>query len=529
MAFNQGYGKKIMREVLNNAREYMKSQKVDFMLVNSTNEFLVEYNALCENSRYLLTGFSGSTGDALLGFDKLYLFVDGRYHIQADLEVDPSIVTVVKLQAGQSVLAEISKLLPKNAVVGVCAKKNSQNRVEMMEKYFKVKLLYDDGIETAEPDFGEIVGIDVDLCGESTDEKVSKIQKTLDLNESILFTNLEDVSYLYNKRDFTKPYSSKIIAKALITKHTDILFTGEKLKNFDKYITSDVVYVDDKTITAYDYTLLGKKVRQIKENPILQMRTVKTEAELSHYKDSFAKTDRAMFAIRDFIEKSDGISEADIDKKLEEFFYEFGAKSLSFKSIVAHNKNSALAHYSKSSKDEIIKDGSLVLIDCGAYYEGGLATDITRVFVKGEPSDLQKRVYTTVLKAFLNAFNFQFKDGVSGFDIDEKVREIFAQNEIEGFVFNHGLGHGLGINVHEAPPNLSVNEIAKTPIKNNMCFTIEPGLYNSECFGVRLENSCYLDNGKITSFTNMCYEKKLIDYSILTEQEKEWLKSFEVR
>jgi Xaa-Pro aminopeptidase len=170
----------------------------------------------------------------------------------------------------------------------------------------------------------------------------------------------------------------------------------------------------------------------------------------------------------------------------------------------------------------------LILIDCGAYYEGGLATDITRVFVKGNPSDLQRKVYTTVLKAFLNAYNTQIKDGLSGFDIDCSVRKFFSDNSIDGFVFNHGLGHGIGINVHEAPPNLGCNYIAKTPLKNNMCFTIEPGLYNKDYFGVRLENSCYLKNNKICSFVKMNYEKKLINYSMLTEQEKFWLNEFEV-
>lgn len=517
-----------MTDLLSKAREFMKAEKVDFLLVNSTNEFLVEYNSLAENSRYKLTGFSGSTGDVLLGFDKLYLFVDGRYHIQADLEVNPQIVTVVKLLGGQSQLSEMAKRIPANALVGVCSKKNSQARVEMMEKHFKIKLLDFDGIETNPIDFGEVEDVDEKFCGESSEEKISKIQKTLALNESILFTNPEDVSYLYNKRDFSKPYSSKILGKALISKHSDILFTGEKIKDFDKYITSDAVYVDKNSITACDYALLGKKARLIKENPVLAMRTVKTGAEIEHLKSAFEKTDKTMFAIREFIENNENISEFDIAQKLEELFYKFGAKSLSFNSIVAHNQNSASAHYSKSSKDEILQNGSLVLIDCGAYYEGGLATDITRVFVKGEPNNLQKQVYTTVLKGFLNAFNFKMTSQTSGFEIDACVREIFEENKLDGFVFNHGLGHGLGINVHEAPPNLSLNEIAKTPIKNNMCFTIEPGLYNKEHFGVRLENSCYLEDGKIKSFTKMCYEKKLIDLALLNEQEKEWLNAFEV-
>lgn len=522
-----------MCEVLSKAREFMKSEKLDFLLVNSTDEFLVEYCELSENARYLLTKFSGSTGDALLGFDKLYLFVDGRYHIQADLEVDAGEVTVVKLLTGQTLLNELAKRIPNGAIVGVNAKKNSQSRVENMEKIFKIKLLENDGIDTVSDMAQNYVEIDEKLVGISKEDKISRIRRTLALNESILLTNLEDVSYLYNRRDFSKPYSSKIKGKALITKHSDVLFVGEKLENFDKYIISDVVYVDKNTINAHDYNLLGKKVRQIRENPVTAMRTIKTDAEVSHYLEAFSNTDKTMFAIRDFIENNDNLSEYDIAMQLEKEFFKYGAKSLSFKSIVALDKNSALAHYSKSSKDEIVKEGSLILIDCGAYYEGGLATDITRVFVKGKPSELQKQVYTTVLKASLNAFdygNLRAYEGVvfTGFELDDNVRSVFAENKIEGFEFNHGLGHGIGISVHETPPNLSCNEIAKTAIEENMCFTIEPGLYNKEHFGVRLENSCYLKEGKIMPFTKMCYEKKLIDFSLLSEVETELLEKFEV-
>ena len=257
------------------------------------------------------------------------------------------------------------------------------------------------------------------------------------------------------------------------------------------------------------------------------MKAIKNDAELEHYKDAFKKTDMAVSAVRDFIENNDNISEFDIAQKLEEFFIKFGAKSLSFKSIVAKDKNSALAHYSKCSKDEIIKDGSLVLIDCGAYYEGGLATDITRVFVKGNPSVLHKKIYTIVLKTFLNCFNY--KNPKNGFEIDNLAREIFAKNQVENFVFNHGLGHGIGVSVHEYPPSLSKNEIAKTELKEGMCFFLLSGLYDKNYFGVRLENSCYFKDGKINSFVNMNYEKKLIDFDLLTEQEKEWLSEFEVK
>ena len=115
-------------------REFMKEQGVNFLLVNSTNKYLEEYTPLEENSRYFLTDFSGSTGDVLVTFEDIYLFVDGRYHIQADLEVNHDIVSVVKLQTGQTFLDELIKKIPQDGTLGIFAKKNSQTRVEYLEK-----------------------------------------------------------------------------------------------------------------------------------------------------------------------------------------------------------------------------------------------------------------------------------------------------------------------------------------------------------------------------------------------------------
>lgn len=497
-------------------REFMKEQGVNFLLVNSTNKYLEEYTPLEENSRYFLTDFSGSTGDVLVTFEDIYLFVDGRYHIQADLEVNHDIVSVVKLQTGQTFLEELIKKIPQGETLGIFAKKNSQTRVEYLEKNgINLKYFNNDPLDkTIDYDSSNIVKVD----GVPVEEKIQDI----DIDGAVLITNLEEVAYLFNLRDFSKNYSSKIRGKAVI-----LAGRARLLDDIDDFVESynGKIYVDKSTINAYDYKLIGEKVEILSDSPIKLMKAVKTDDEINHYIEAFKRTDMAVKAIRDYIENNDNISEYDIAEQLEKEFKRFGAKSLSFKSIVAKDKNSALAHYSKCSKDEILKDGSLVLIDCGAYYEQGLATDITRVFVKGNPSELQKRVYTTVLKMFLNAYNSDLK---VGYDIDNLARKIYSENEIKGFVFNHGLGHGIGVSVHEYPPNLSKNAMAKVEIKNNMCFTIEPGLYNEDNFGVRLENSCYMKNGKIKSFVHMNYEKKLIDFSMLTEQEKEWLKEFEV-
>lgn len=517
-------------------RQYLEHNELDALLVNSTNEYLVEYNALEENSRYLLTGFSGSTGDAVVTRDKVYLFVDGRYHIQADNEVNSEVVTIVKMQTGETFLSKLKEVLPENSCLGIVAKKNSQDRYENLKKCYNVVLLDYDILERRVETFEKIEEIDFVYCGLAKEDKISKIREKLQDGDALLVSSLEEVSYLFNLRDFSKPYSSKISRRALITKDYAKLYSVSDYEEYKKDLLSikGKIFVDKKSVNARDYSLIADKAVQSADSDVQyihlpsDMKSVKTSFEIEHYKDCFRKTDLAVKAIRSYIENNDNISEFDIDKKLEEYFYQYGARSLSFKSIVAKDKNSALAHYSKSSKNEIIKDGSLILIDCGAYYEGGLATDITRVFVKGQPNNLQRQVYTTVLKAFLNAYNTPIIADISGFDIDSKVREFFESNPVEGFVFNHGLGHGIGISVHEYPPNLSCNKFAKVPLKEGNCFTIEPGLYNKDYFGVRLENSCYLYNGKIHSFVKMNYEKKLIDFDRLSAREKIWLEEFEV-
>ena len=120
-------------------RELLKQLKIDYLLVNSTNEYLVEYSELSENARYTLTGFSGSTGDALVTKDRIYLFVDGRYHEQADKEVKSG-VEIVKLQLGQKQDEEIKKLINPKKTLGIVAKKVPQSRLEGFKGY-NTKLL----------------------------------------------------------------------------------------------------------------------------------------------------------------------------------------------------------------------------------------------------------------------------------------------------------------------------------------------------------------------------------------------------
>ena len=208
-----------------------------------------------------------------------------------------------------------------------------------------------------------------------------------------------------------------------------------------------------------------------------------------------------------------------------------GANQLSFKTILAAGANSSIIHYSHPSNKVKIKDGDFVLLDCGGHFEGGYSTDITRTFVKGKATALQKKVYTTVMKMFLNAYHHRITPRTTGFTLDKIARKIHAQSGLKDFNFNHGLGHGVGINVHENPPTISCGPSGKRILKENMVFTIEPGLYKAGFGGVRLENTVYLTkvNGelKIQSFSHVPFQEEAIDYNILNEQEKKWLKDWQ--
>ena len=179
-------------------REFMKEQGVNFLLVNSTNKYLEEYTPLEENSRYFLTDFSGSTGDVLVTFEDIYLFVDGRYHIQADLEVNHDIVSVVKLQTGQTFLEELIKKIPQGEILGIFAKKNSQTRVEYLEKNgIKLKYFNNDPLDkTIDYDSSNIVKVD----GVHVEEKIQDTIAQIEALKEKVARSGEDIEKMKEQR-----------------------------------------------------------------------------------------------------------------------------------------------------------------------------------------------------------------------------------------------------------------------------------------------------------------------------------------
>ena len=541
--------------MIDKLREFLKDTNLDCLLVNTTDEFLVEYNELCNCARYCVTGFSGSTGDVLVTKERVYQFADGRYHEQADAEVDHETTDVVKLQLGQTFLSELAAKIAPESVVGVVSNKISLNfykalKFALNKKHCKIKPLDFDPVglfkELKPSDNGQTVKqIALSIAGVSADEKFKKLAKKLKNDEAYLDTHLENIAYFTNCRQYKTPFSSTFKAKMLVTKQKAQIYTNEKfdttigkhfeilpLKDFSNGLKiSNKVIFNQSTINYRDFTLIKSKAQESPKDFIKEAKAIKNSAEIEHFKKNFERTDNVVNKAFMLTQTPKNLTELDLSDAVEKEYLAQGANQLSFKTILAAGANSSIIHYSHPSNNVKIKDGDFVLLDCGGHFEGGYSTDITRTFVKGKATTLQKKVYTTVMKMFLNAYHHRITPRTTGFTLDKIARKIHVQSGLKDFNFNHGLGHGVGINVHENPPTISCGAMGKRILKENMVFTIEPGLYKAGFGGVRLENTVYLTkvNGelKIQSFSHVPFQEEAIDYSLLNEQEKKWLKDWQ--
>ncbi len=537
--------------IVEKLRQFIKEAGLDYLIVNTTDEFLVEYNELKNTARYFVTGFSGSTGDVLISESDVWQFVDGRYHQQADDEVDEKITSVVKLRLGESFTDALSERVKENSKVGIVSKKVSLTFYKIIKKKFAEK-----NIKIVDLDYEPVerfvkfetsghkcraLLIPDEISGCSADEKIKKIFSKLRKNQIYLETNLENIAYLTNLRQFKTPFSSVFKAKLVIHKDRATIYTDEEIEIPGKYfelkplsefrnflVPKCHILYNPGTINYADYKLIKRNAVELRKNLVSEMKSVKNDAEIRHFKENFRRTDNVVKEIEDFIDKHDNLNEYKISEEVEKLYIEQGAKQLSFKTILASGSNSSVIHYSHPSKDVSVKDGDFVLLDCGAHFEGGYSTDITRTFVKGAPSKQQKRVYTTVLKMFLNAYHHKVTSRTTGATLDRIARKIAKKSGLidEGFNFNHGLGHGVGINVHECPPSISSSKQGRKFLKENMVFTIEPGLYKKDFGGVRLENTVFLTKKdgefRIESFSKMPFQEKCVEYELLNEQEKKW-------
>ncbi|CAM4144449.1 M24 family metallopeptidase [Lacicoccus alkaliphilus] len=227
-------------------------------------------------------------------------------------------------------------------------------------------------------------------------------------------------------------------------------------------------------------------------NEIEKIRMHKTSDELQLIKKACEIADEAYEHILNYIQP--GMSELQVKNELESHMTKLGASGASFDTIVASGYRGALPHGVASEK--IIERGEMVTLDFGAYYKG-YASDITRSFAVGEVSEEMERIHNIVLEAQLESLD-RIKAGMTGSEADKVARDVIAGHGY-GENFGHSLGHGFGLEVHEGP---ALAKSSDTVLAENMCVTIEPGIYVEGLGGVRIEDDCVVTENGLEKLTH---------------------------
>ncbi len=276
-----------------------------------------------------------------------------------------------------------------------------------------------------------------------------------------------------------------------IVEHTEGLYKKlvEELKGCKK------IGVEGSVMTVAQRDYLAKELAgvEFKSVELDTLRQVKDAAEINCIKKACAIADNAFRKILDFIKPE--VSEVEVAAELEYLMRKFGSERAAFTTIVASGWRGSLPH--GIATDKKICAGELVTIDFGAVYNG-YHSDITRTIAVGKISSEQKKIYNAVLSAQVYGLEV-IMTGKSGKDIDEAVRKVF-EDAGYGKNFVHGLGHGVGLEIHEEP---RLSKLSKTEnILPNMIVTDEPGLYFENVGGVRIEDTVLVTRGSAEPLTH---------------------------
>ncbi|NLX77416.1 MAG: aminopeptidase P family protein [Clostridiaceae bacterium] len=262
----------------------------------------------------------------------------------------------------------------------------------------------------------------------------------------------------------------------------------------DEKISGLGIEGDDITFSGYKSlkeSLTGVSSFRDLQNRLNEIRMIKDETEIEKIQKAVDIADRVFEYILPFLKP--GVKEIDIASEMEYEMKKLGAKGPSFETIVASGPRSALPHGVAGLRE--LKSGDAVVLDFGAIYEG-YCSDITRTVFIGKPSEELFKIYNIVLKAQLEAIN-NARTGMTGRELDNHARNIIYGAGYEK-CFGHGLGHGVGVEIHEKP---SVSPRGDDILKSGMVFSIEPGIYIEGTGGVRIEDLVLLTDEGVKVLT----------------------------
>ena len=542
-------------------RRELTINNIDGYIIPKNDEFFGEYVSPEKERLKYLTGFSGSAGQSLVLKKQAFLFVDGRYTLQAQKEVRKGFKVI---QIHKTIPSDILRKNKQKLRIGFDPKIYSLASLINLYKTENVKLIpikknLIDKIWPNKPKlkFNKFFILKTQYAGKSFKNKINLICKILKRKKlkNLLVTAPENVAWTLNIRGKDNSYSPIPNCNAIVNykKKITLIVENKKIsKNFKSQFGKVVKYVNPTDITAHFNSLdkkqnflidkftcsyfyrekIAERFKYIEEiDPIFFLKSKKNSVEInntikSHIADGIALT-KFIFWIKNNINKIK-ISELSAQKKLEQFRKKNkNYVSPSFNTISGSGPNGAIVHYRANSKtNRIIKTKDVYLCDSGGQYHYG-TTDVTRTICFSKQSQKIKNIFTKVLKGHIGVATYKLKKNTTGKKLDIVARSALKK---AGLDYAHGTGHGVGyfLNVHEGPQ--AISKINNIKLEEGMILSNEPGYYETNKFGIRLENLVFIKKYKRKlRFENLTFapiEKDLINFKLLNKKEKKYLNEY---
>ncbi len=545
---------------LKKLKNLFKKFKIDGYIVPKNDEFFGEYIPENKDNLKYISNFSGSYGFALLLKKKNYLFVDGRYILQA------------KIQSGKMFkIINIPKELPSDILknqklnIGFDPKLHTEF---MMQRFFRkskcnlvpinqnlINMIWSRKDMNKPNKFYKLRNKD---AGKSSEEKIKKLLNELDSNkvDFQFVSSPENVAWLLNLRGLDSEFVPIPNSYLIISNKRKIYFFCD-LKKVDQKLKKDLInieIIDIKNIENFLSKFKGKifqldnsscslffknfiKKNNIiieKQDPIYLYKSIKNKIEIkniinTHIYDGVAVTKFLFWLKNNFRKKR--ISEISAQEKLLKFRKNNkNFKFLSFPTISGSGPNGAIIHYKANKKsNRTLKKGDLYLVDSGGQYNFG-TTDVTRTISLDNNEQRVKNIFTRVLKGHIAVANYKLNKNTHGSQIDMVARKPLKKINLD---YAHGTGHGVGyfLNVHEGPQAISKGN--KVKFREGMIVSNEPGYYESGKFGIRIENLVTVKkrrrNLKFDNLTLVPIDKSLIEKKLLNKKEIKWLNNYHAK
>ena len=546
---------------LKKLRKYFKTYNLDGYIVPKNDEFFGEYVDERNDRLNYISSFSGSAGYALILKKKCYLFIDGRYTLQAKKESDKNFKIIeIHRSKPSKILLKIHKKLKIGFDPKLFSEANLISNFKTKNTSLipiKQNLIDKIWLNRPKATIKEFFVLNSKYTGKNYKNKlnlVSKILKKRKINK-LLITAPENLAWLLNIRGKDSKYSPLPNCHAILDDKKKITLIVNKnkinnkfklhFKNILKYINplyitkyfdslnrNEFFLIDKFSCSFFYKKLIAKKFKYDEKNdPIYILKAKKNNVEISnsvksHILDGAALT-KFIYWVKNNVNKFK-ITELSAKRKLEKFrkknsSYQFP----SFNTISGSGPNGAIVHYKANNKtNRLIKKNDIYLCDSGGQYHYG-TTDVTRTLCFSKQSQKIKNIFTKVLKGHIGVVTYNLNKNTTGKHLDAVAR---APLKKMGLDYAHGTGHGVGyfLNVHEGPQ--AISKFNHIKLEEGMIISNEPGYYQTNKFGIRIENLIYTKKRKnklkFENLTLAPIEKDLINFKLLDNKEKKYLNEY---